>query len=251
MASIIQKNKSYCVVYSYFEEDGKRKQKWESFKNMGDAKKRLKEVEYKEQIGTFVVPKCKTLDELLKEYVDLYGKEKWALSTYSSNVALIKNYVSPKIGTMKISDINTRVIERYYQSLLKTEAVPRIGQKTPKKYVTPHTVKDIHKILRSCFNQAVKWELMAKNPASNATVPKVESAKREIWTAEMLFDALHVCDDTRLAKRPSSGRVSQFPSCEHYLQAQTERRRYQIRTGRFRSRTGKDGHGCLFSYTGR
>lgn len=199
MASIIQKNKSYCVVYSYFEEDGKRKQKWESFKNIGDAKKRLKEVEYKEQIGTFVVPKCKTLDELLKEYVDLYGKEKWALSTYSANVALIKNYVSPKIGTMKISDINTRVIERYYQSLLKTEAVPRIGQKTPKKHVTPHTVKDIHKILRSCFNQAVKWELMAKNPASNATVPKVESAKRDIWTAEMLFDALHVCDDTRLA----------------------------------------------------
>ena len=47
MASIIQKNKSYCVVYSYFEEDGKRKQKWESFKNIGDAKKRLKEVEYK------------------------------------------------------------------------------------------------------------------------------------------------------------------------------------------------------------
>jgi len=199
MATIIQKNKSYCVVYSYFEEDGKRKQKWESFKNMGDAKKRLKEVEYKEQIGTFVVPQCKTLDELLKEYVDLYGKEKWALSTYTSNVALIRNYVSPKIGTMKISDINTRVIERYYQSLLKTEAVPRIGQKSQKKFVTPHTVKDIHKILRSCFNQAVKWELMVKNPASNATVPKVESAARDIWTAETLFDALHVCDDPRLA----------------------------------------------------
>ncbi len=108
---------------------------------------------YKEQIGSFVVPKCKTLDELLKEYVDLYGKDKWALSTYSSNVALIKNYVSPKIGTMKISDINTRVIERYYQSLLKTEAVPRIGQKTPKKYVTPHTVKDF---LRFCAVASIR-----------------------------------------------------------------------------------------------
>jgi hypothetical protein len=31
MASIIQKNKRYCVVYSYFEEDGKRKQKWGVF----------------------------------------------------------------------------------------------------------------------------------------------------------------------------------------------------------------------------
>lgn len=199
MASIIQKNKSYCVVYSYIEEDGKRKQKWESFKNMADAKKRLKEVEYKEEIGTFVVPRCKTLDELLKEYVDLYGKSKWALSTYSSNVALIRNYISPKIGSMKLPEINTRVIERYYQSLLKTKAVPKPGQKNSKTLLTPHTVHDVHKILRSCFNQAVKWELMAKNPAANAMVPKAEYAKREIWTAETLFNALHACDDPRLA----------------------------------------------------
>ena len=199
MASIIQRNKSFCVVYSYIEDDGKRKQKWESFRNMGDAKKRLKEVEYKEEIGTFVVPRCKTLDELLKEYVDLYGKSKWALSTYGSNTALIRNYISPKIGSMKLSDINTRVIERYYQSLLKTKAVPKTGQKTSDRFLTPHTVRDIHKILRSCFNQAVKWEIMAKNPASNAMVPKAEYAKRDIWTAETLFNALHACDDPRLA----------------------------------------------------
>lgn len=137
MASIIQKNKSFCVVYSYTEEDGKRKQKWESFKNMADAKKRLKEVEYKEEIGTFVVPRCKTLDELLKEYVDLYGKSKWALSTYSSNVALIRNYISPKIGSMKLPDINTRVIERYYQSLLKTKAVPKTRSEKLESPVDP------------------------------------------------------------------------------------------------------------------
>ena len=199
MASIVQKNKSYYVVYSYCDENGKRKQKWESFKNMADAKARLKEVEYKEQIGTFIVPRCKTLDELLKEYVDLYGKEKWSLSTYSSNVALIEHYISPKIGSMKIADLNTLVIDRYYKALLKTKAVPKAGQKVSKKNLTPHTVHDIHKILRSCFNQAVKWEIMAKNPASNATLPKAESAKREIWTAETLFNALHLCEDPRLA----------------------------------------------------
>lgn len=199
MATIIQKNKSYCVVYSYADENGKRKQKWETFKSMAEAKKRQKEVEYKEQIGTFIVPKCKTLDELLKEYVDLYGKTKWSLSTYESNVSLIEHYIKPKIGTMKISDINIRVIERYYQALLKTEAVPNNARKPKKKLLTAHTVHDIHKILRSCFNQAIKWDMMAKNPAENAMVPKVEYAKRDIWTAETLFHALHLCDDPRLA----------------------------------------------------
>lgn len=89
MAAIVQKNKRFCVVYSYIDDSGKRKQKWESFKSMPEAKRRQKEVEYKEQIGTFIVPKCKTLDELLKEYVDLYGKTKWSMSTYNSNTSLM------------------------------------------------------------------------------------------------------------------------------------------------------------------
>ncbi len=198
MATIIQKGKSYCVVYAYVDENGKRRQKWESFKNAADAKKRQAEIAYKEQIGTFVVPKCRLLDELLDEYINLYGKSKWALSTYSSNVSLIDHYIRPKLGSMKLDDINTRVIERYYQTLLKTEAVPNNAKKPKKKLLTPHTVHDIHKILRNCFNQAVKWEMISKNPAANAMVPKAEYAKRDIWTAEMLFEALHLCNDLRL-----------------------------------------------------
>ena len=46
----------------------------------------------------------------------------------------------------------------------------------------------------------VKWELMPKNPAIYATVPKYKSAKREIWTAETLMHALEVCEDERLRK---------------------------------------------------
>ncbi len=200
MASIVQKNKSFCVVYAYTDDTGKRKQKWETFKTMTEAKRRKKEVEYKEQIGMLIIPSCNTLDELLKEYVDLYGKTKWSISTYNSNTALINNYISPKIGNLKISDINARVIERYYQSLLKTEAVSSKARKNEKaKTLTAHTVHEIHKILRSCFNQAVKWELMEKNPAAAAMVPKVEHAKRDIWTAETLFQALQLCDDPRLA----------------------------------------------------
>ena len=70
--------------------------------------------------------------------------------------------------------------------------------KRQSEYVTPATIRDIHKLLRNCFQQAVKWELMAKNPVIYATVPKYKSAKREIWTAETLMHALEVCEDDRL-----------------------------------------------------
>ena len=119
MASIVKRNNRYCVVYTYKHTNGTLKQKWETFTDLADAKNRKKEVEYKESVGTFVAPQCRTLKDLLKEYVTLYGRTKWALSTYQSNTALISNYIEPLIGSMKLQDLTTRVIEGYYQRLLK------------------------------------------------------------------------------------------------------------------------------------
>lgn len=205
MASIVKRNKHYSVVYNYVNEDGIRKQKWETYKTFQEAKERKKEVEYKQEIGSLIIPECKTMKELLNEYVLSYGKNQWSLSTYQGNVALIDHYIKPMLGDMKLSDINTRVIEKYYMQLLRTPAVPtpvygRITerQKAEKKMISANTVREIHKILRNCFNQAVKWELMERNPCLNATLPKVEHKKREIWTAETLFYALDVCENQRL-----------------------------------------------------
>ena len=41
--------------------------------------------------------------------------------------------------------------------------------------------------------------MMTRNPVLNATLPKEEHQKREIWTAETLMHALEVCDDDILA----------------------------------------------------
>ena len=38
---------------------------------------------------------------------------------------------------------------------------------------------------------------MSRNPVEHAALPKEEKAERNIWTAEMLFKALDVCDDDR------------------------------------------------------
>ena len=77
----------------------------------------------------------------------------------------------------------------------KTKPVDPIIGKKKNEFLTPHTVRSIHKLLHSCFEQAVKWELMEKNPTDYASVPKAEYKKRDIWTAETLFQALELCDD--------------------------------------------------------
>ncbi len=207
MASIIQKKNRYYVVYLYDAEDGSRKQKWESFRTKDEAKRRKAEVEYRQQLGSLVIPKCTTVEELLREYVSLYGKNTWSISMYEGSTALIRNYINPAIGTMKLSDVTPRVLEKYYMTLLQTKAVIRCTDKQFKKrdtpgrrdsLVTPGTVRRVHKLLNSAFTQAMKWELIEKNPAQLATVPAAEKKTRNIWDADILFHALEVCEDERL-----------------------------------------------------
>ena len=75
---------------------------------MEENRSRKKEIEYKQDTGTLVIPQCRYLKDLLREYIDLYGRDTWALSTYESNVAIVNNYILPLIGDTKLADINTR-----------------------------------------------------------------------------------------------------------------------------------------------
>ena len=105
MASIVHRSNRYNVVYLYDDEaTGKRKQKWASFSTLEDAKRRKAGVEYRQELGNVVIQQCDTLDDLLNEYVSIYGKSIWSLSVYSGNTGLINNYISPIIGSMKLKD---------------------------------------------------------------------------------------------------------------------------------------------------
>ena len=200
MASVRERNGKYCVIYSFTDPEGKRRQKWETFRTKTEATRRRQEIEYRLSTGTFTVPNCSTFRELLKEYVELYGKDKWSMSTYGRNTALIRNYILPLIGDTRIQDINTRFLEKYYQQLLKTPAVPNQyrQRRSDNETVGTSTIRDAHKLIRSCFEQAVKWELIEKNPAISATVPKHKSVPRKIWTAETLLKATDLCEDKEL-----------------------------------------------------
>lgn len=55
----------------------------EGFKTLKDAEKRKKKIEYKQSVGTFVVPKCTKVKELIKEYIRIYGHNEWGLWIYS------------------------------------------------------------------------------------------------------------------------------------------------------------------------
>ena len=187
MASIVKRKKKYSVVYTYTDENGNKRQKWETFETNAEAKKRKLQVEYEQESGIFIPPSAKTVNDLLDEYMSIYGVNTWAMSTYESRNSLIANYIRSLIGDMKLEDVTPRIMDKYYRDLLSVKAFSSKYVKARTEYLTPHTVREVHKTLRNAFNQAVKWELMTRNPVEHATLPKEEHKTREIWTAEVLW----------------------------------------------------------------
>ena len=74
MASIIKRKKNYSVVYSYIDENGEKKQKWETRSSYQDALKRKAEIESKQTAGTFPPPSDQTIKEFMLTFVSLHDE---------------------------------------------------------------------------------------------------------------------------------------------------------------------------------
>ncbi len=198
MASVIKRKKSFAVVYNYTNEQGENKQKWESFKTNKEAQARKIEIESEMLKGTFIAPTHQSLKEFLQDFVSLYGEKKWGVSMYDASCALIANYVNPIIGQVEIQAINTRVVDKYIQTLQKTPAVNTKTRKATTRYLTSSNIEKIIKLLRCAFGQAVRWELVSKNPFDHAITPRTRNRRREIWNADTIRLALDACEDSKL-----------------------------------------------------
>lgn len=198
MASIQKRGKKYAVVYSYEDSDGTKRQKWESFSTKKEATKRKAAVEHEINSGVFIPPSSTTVEMFLEDFVDLYGAKRWGLSAYAANTGLIKNYINPLIGDQIVQDVNRRTVDRFIQQLQKTPPVETPYRHARTEFVTVCTIEKIMKLMRCAFHQAVRWDMIGKNPFDDAVLPKREKTVRAIWTSDIIRQALSSCSDGKL-----------------------------------------------------
>lgn len=200
MASITKKGSHYYVI-NYIEDPsnhGKKKQQWTKAGTHEDALKLKSKIEHELNIGVYVAPSSITLDEYFVDFVELYGEQKWGVSSYQHNLGLYNNYIKGLIGHLKLQEINSRVVDRFYKQLQKTKPVDTKLRKARTEFVTNYTIEKIHKLLSTAFKQAMKWDLITKNPFENAILPKHIANKRKSLTVEEIMMLLDNCDDPRL-----------------------------------------------------
>ncbi len=148
--------------------------------------------------NTFIAPRDLTVKEFLEDFVTLYGEKKWSLSMYSGSVGLIRNYIIPAIGDRPIQEITTREVDKLIRTLERTAPVSSPIHKARTEFLTSASINKIIKLMRCAFNQAVRWDMVAKNPFEHAVLPEYRGEKRDIMDADTIRKALNACTDSRL-----------------------------------------------------
>lgn len=198
MASVVKRGKSWHVVYTYTDRDGKKKQKWETFHSAREAEKRKVEVEYTIVNHTFTPPVHQTLAAFLDDFCELYGKRHWSNGTYVLNRGLMDNYIIPILGKMELCDLTPKTIDEFVRVLEQTHSVASGRNRKQDERLSDDRISTILGLLRSALNQAYKWELISKNPFDHVDIQKPKSAERKILTPDQIATALRQCTDERL-----------------------------------------------------
>lgn len=174
MASILKRNNSYSVIYYYTDDTGTRRQKWESYKTEEQAHRKKLEIE-----NPFLLPELPksiiTVNYLMEQFFTLYGTMHWTYSTAENYESLKRRFISPLIGTMHIEKVTGLLVTALYQRLVK-------GRK-PYLPICNSILRDLHKLLKCAFRQAVVWGVLDHSPLDNIAIPKELRKRMPAWNA--------------------------------------------------------------------
>lgn len=116
--------------------------------------------------GTYCEPSKLDVEQWLEIWLNEYAApsvKPLTLSTYRSRV---KTHILPAIGKLKLSKLNTTVIQKFVNNL------------TREKGLAPKTVRNTYAILREALEKAYELEYIPKNYADPVALPRM--TQREI-----------------------------------------------------------------------
>ena len=123
-----------------------------------------------------------TLNEWMDKWLAEYAEPALRQSTVTGYKRNIKNHIKPALGNKQLRFITSRDVQKFYNSLSRKE-VNKVGNH---KTLADSTIRAIHMLLHEILDSAVKANLIFKNPADGAKIPKNNYAPKRILNEEQL-----------------------------------------------------------------
>lgn len=161
----MEKNKRYQIEIPLGYRGDQKIRHYETY--YGTKKEaRMREFELKIQLkeGSYIKKTNMTVEDLSKEYLRIQ-KEILSPKTYI-NYEHRMVIINEHLGYFKLQDLNTKVIENFYNYMRKDYVSARGGK------LSPTTIQHYYNIINNMLLQAVRWEYISHNPNEKIAKPK-------------------------------------------------------------------------------
>lgn len=111
--------------------------------------------------------------------------------TWESYDRHCRKYLVPAFGRYPLHGVSVVSINALYGTLLRPEP--------PAAVLSASTIRRIHATLHKALADAVRWQLIARNPAAFADPPRAAKPEMNVWSASDLQAFLAATTDDRLA----------------------------------------------------
>lgn len=178
--------RSWAVVIDLGRDaNGVRRQKWHAVSGRRrDADEELVRILRRLQTGEYVEPSKLTVKAYLERWLSDYAKPNTSGKTYERYAEIVTSQLVPAIGHHKLTRLQPLHIQALYSEALKS------GRRNKKGGLSPRTVLHIHRVLHQALGQAVRWQLLVRNPAAAVEPPRPQATEMkvlsEVDTARML-----------------------------------------------------------------
>ena len=150
-----------------------------------EADAALRELVRSYEMGTLTVASNKSLNEFIKDWLQT-ASQRLRERTWRDYEQLYKCYFREGLGRLPLSRLTPMEIQKTYNGMVE-------------RGLSALTVRKVHCILNSALRQAVRWRLLATNPAGQVDLPQ-QKTKRIIRAMDrsQALALLLACDAHRL-----------------------------------------------------
>lgn len=151
-------------------EGGKRKRIYG--KTRGEVSQKLAEALRARKEGRLCAEPSQTMGKYLNQWLEDQVRLKVRPKTFESYSLNVRR-LTPHIGQIRLDALTPREIQHCYKELLAGDLSPR-------------SVEQAHRVLRSAMRQAVRWGLITQAPTAAVTPPRPERHEMSPLTAKQV-----------------------------------------------------------------
>ena len=169
---------------------GRRRRRFLSVRgNKRDAERALAEAVHQRDTGIDITPGKITVADYLRRWLRDYAEGAVAASTFTRYTGIVEHHLIPNLGRLKLAELRPAHIQAAYAAFTRHDR--RDGKLSPK------TIFEHHALLREALTWAVRWQLLARNPADAVSPPRPERHEMRVLSAEEAQRLLEAAAATR------------------------------------------------------